>query len=286
MSDFPTLSHIAQNNGIRTSRVDDNLFMKQMPGKRSFSKQWATYDYSDTTWGMDINAQSSYFLAQLGLTKEQLNGKLMLDAGCGNGKMTHWFADAGAEVIGLDFSSSVERAYAFKDNPRVHFVQGSVLEPPFSGRLFDIVFSLGVLHHTPDTRRAFEAVAALVKPGGRLCVWLYHPTLKKRLLIDPARNVVSRLPLPLQELAVWSCYLLYLVGIEPVRRTLRGKGRRTRTERLVPIRDWITPRYAYHHTPEEVAGWFRTLGFEQIRETTRITNGFSMIGLAAGPETA
>lgn len=216
------------------------------------------------------------------MKKDDLKGKLMLDAGCGNGKITHWFAEAGAEVVGLDLSNSVERASAHHGDTRTHFVQGSVLEPPLKRSIFDIVFSSGVLHHTPDTRRSFESIAGSVKQGGTLCIWVYRPTLEKRLIIDPLRSVVSRLPTPFQNLAVWGCYLIRVIGFEPIRRWLRrGPHRRpTRTELLVPITDWLTPRYAYDHTPDEVAEWYRSLGFKGVKETTRIPNGFSMVGLA------
>ena len=62
----------------------------------------------------------------------------------------------GAEVVGIDLSVAVINARKItKDMPKVHIVQTDLFYPPFRKEIFDVVFSWGVLHHTPDPRRAF-----------------------------------------------------------------------------------------------------------------------------------
>src|SRR5436305_1158510 len=107
-----------------------------------------------------------------------LRGRTLLDAGCGNGELTRSMAEYGLEVVGMDFSRSVEGARRrlverlYEKTPpvahRVHYLQGNVLELPLLPASFDFVHSSGVLHHTPSTERAFRSVSRALKPGGLL----------------------------------------------------------------------------------------------------------------------
>src|SRR5260370_25848920 len=90
----------------------------------------------------------------------------MLDAGCGSGEKTQVLARLCAEqnVVGLDLGvESLEKATArFGDMPNLDYVQGNIMEPPFKERQFDSAMSIGVLHHTPNTRRAFAIFRRLL----------------------------------------------------------------------------------------------------------------------------
>ena len=94
-----------------------------------------------------------------------------MDAGCGNGQLSEEISRAGATVIAMDFSTSVFHAERNRKSSKVHFVQGDLQNPPFSFDAFDLIYSSGVLHHTPNTYRTFIEVAKLVKPEGRFYVW-------------------------------------------------------------------------------------------------------------------
>ena len=106
------------------------------------------------------------------------DGARCLDAGCGGGRGSVLMAECGAaEVVGVDLSErNVETCRARTarrglDNCR--FVQGSLLEVPFEDASFDVVWCNGVLHHTEDPDRALVELARLLRPGGRLWLYLY-----------------------------------------------------------------------------------------------------------------
>jgi SAM-dependent methyltransferase len=104
-------------------------------------------------------------------------GKLVLDAGCGFGRHAFFAARYGAEVVAMD-SSPEACASAFenlKDLSRAHVIQGDIHHPPLRRAQFDLVFSMGVLHHLPEPRQAFAALHEMVRPGGRLSLWVYGP---------------------------------------------------------------------------------------------------------------
>jgi SAM-dependent methyltransferase len=104
-------------------------------------------------------------------------GKLVLDAGCGFGRHAFFASRYGAEVIALDSSPDAVASAArnLEGNLRAHVVQGDLDRPPFKKSLFDLVYSLGVLHHVPNPHASFLSLHGLVKPNGRLATWVYGP---------------------------------------------------------------------------------------------------------------
>jgi SAM-dependent methyltransferase len=107
------------------------------------------------------------------------DGEWVLDGGCGRGDKTIEIARRypQAHVIGLDLTDTLGRsrksAIALQN---LHFIRGDLLNPPIRDAVLSKAMSWGVLHHTPDTRRAFHALARSITSSGDLTVWLYpHP---------------------------------------------------------------------------------------------------------------
>src|SRR5688572_16378795 len=102
----------------------------------------------------------------------------VLELGCGTGQMSLFLATAERTVIGADLTrASLELGAAAArrfDVKRVRFVETDLRSPGLRRGAFDVVYSSGVLHHTPEPRRAFAAMAQLVKPGGIVVVGLYN----------------------------------------------------------------------------------------------------------------
>jgi SAM-dependent methyltransferase len=175
----------------------------------------------------------------------------------------------GARVVGVDLSSAVEKAAALCAGwPETAIVQADLLDLPLAERAFDLVFSIGVLHHSPDPRRAFAQVAARVRPGGRLAVWLYGKnTWPQEGINSTLRAVTTRLPSRvLEPLCVG---LAALGGVPILNRTLNKvvnfSNHPDWTLRVCDTYDWYAPRYQSHHTVEELARWFVEEGFENLR---------------------
>ncbi len=161
----------------------------------SFGRQWNRYDVARP------EEDEATFRVKTGLDPHELAGRLVLDAGCGGGRYARLLGSHGARVLGVDLSAAVDKAATlcagFSD---VAIVQGDLLDLPVAEGVFDLVYSIGVLHHTPDPRRAFEQIARRVKPGGRLAVWLYRRnTLPQEWLNSGVRAVSTRLPAPVLE---------------------------------------------------------------------------------------
>jgi SAM-dependent methyltransferase len=147
-----------------------------------------------------------------------LSGLTVLDAGCGMGRHAVIAAAHGVgRLVGIDLGSAVDAAFAnTRHLPSVCIVQGDIYHPPVKDGAFDAAYSLGVLHHLPDPRRGFAALAPKVKPGGWFQVWLYGREGNRWLLLvlNPIRRITSRMPLGL---------LKILSGIVAVPVAIAGK---------------------------------------------------------------
>jgi SAM-dependent methyltransferase len=140
---------------------------------RSFAWEWKRWRRTQFDTADRHSAQSA-FLASTGRQPQDFAGKLVLDAGCGAGRYLDLLARAGTEVVGVDLSRAVEVARDnFRDYPNVHLVQADVAHPPFLPGSFDYLYSIGVLHRTPDPRRSFLRLIEAVKPGGEVALWVY-----------------------------------------------------------------------------------------------------------------
>ena len=156
----------------------------------SFGRQWNRYDVARS------EEDEATFLIKTGVLPAKLAGKLVLDGGCGGGRYSRLAGSHGARVLGVDLSTAVDKAASLCAGlPDVCIVQADLLDLPLADAVFDLVFSIGVLHHTPDPRRAFAQLARKVKPGGRLAVWLYRKnTPPQEWLNTGLRRVTTRLP--------------------------------------------------------------------------------------------
>jgi uncharacterized protein YbaR (Trm112 family) len=140
---------------------------------RSFSfewRQWRRTQFDNTS----RNDSLATFAASTGHNPGDFTEKAVLEAGCGAGRYMDLLARAGAEVIGIDLSQAIEVAQENLGHlPNCHFVQGDLMHPPFRFEVFDFIYSIGVLHHTPSTHKAFTGLVPFLKRGGEIAVWVY-----------------------------------------------------------------------------------------------------------------
>lgn len=108
---------------------------------------------------------------------ERYTDKRVLDVGCGNGYILSHFAQYGAHTTGIDLTARgvglSSRRFQL-ERLQGDFVQGNAEELPFETDCFDLVLSMGVLHHTPNTQRAVQEIYRVLRPGGLFLIMLYH----------------------------------------------------------------------------------------------------------------
>ena len=230
----------------------------------SFGRQWNRYDVARP------DEDEAVFRIKTGMNPRDLQGALVLDAGCGGGRYARLLGERGASVVGVDLSSAVEKAAQLcADLPNVQIARADLLDLPLAESCFDFVFSIGVLHHSPDARRAFAQIARRVKPGGQLAVWLYRKNrMVQEWLNRGLRALTTRLPARVLEPI---CAGMGALGSVPLLNKSLNKvanfsNHPDWTLRVCDNFDWYAPRFQTHHTTDELKRWFTEERFAALVE--------------------
>lgn len=231
------------------------------------------------------------------LEPEFFKGKRVLDAGCGTGRHARFAASYGAEqVVALDLSAAVETArenLALFDN--VDVVQGDLLRPPFptaaAGGGFDIVYSIGVLHHLPDPAAGFRSLVRFVRPGGAIVVWVYGHENNGfvRHVVEPLRRISTMIPPSALRVLAWPLAAAFHGVSGGVYRPLQG----TRISRSLPLNEYLASVAGFSFRQNyaivfdqlvaptamyirgaELARWFEDAGLDDIAITHRHRNSW------------
>src|SRR5688572_163481 len=160
----------------RDFQIKDRIprFVEDDQYARSFSIEWKRHATTQFDSVNNRTASEDKLRRFFPFPLESLRGKLVLDAGVGSGRLSEVLLKYGARVVGLDLSYAIETA---RDNlaayPDCALAQADILSLPLKDAVFDVVMCIGVLHHTPDPKRAFMELARRVRPGGTFGVNLY-----------------------------------------------------------------------------------------------------------------
>lgn len=244
----------------------------------SFGFQWQRYARTQLD---DENCRESEldFQKKTGFTPDQLRGKLVLDVGCGTGRYAEVATRWGARVVGIDLSAAAEVAARNLHEREFMALQADVFAMPFALESFDYIYSIGVLHHTPDCESAVKALPAYLKPGGSLGVWLYSSYNKWYRFSDIYRKVTTRLS-PQTLHSFLKVAVPVINGIDSGLRAFPVVGRPMsgivryvfpvnrnpqRSWRVLDTFDWYSPKYQSKHTYEQVFQWFEDCGMEDLR---------------------
>jgi SAM-dependent methyltransferase len=174
----------------------------------------------------------------------------IVEIGCGTGQMSLFLARADRIVIGADMTraslslaSSAARRFRLD---RVRFVETDLQRAGLKRGAFDVVYSSGVLHHTPDPRASFARLAELARPGGTIVLGVY--------------NAFARVPARLRRVAA-RLTRFRLVPFDPVLRERRHETSR----RDAWLRDQYQHPEEHSHTLAQVQRWFGENGIEYLR---------------------
>lgn len=171
--------YIMRNNILRQKNIySDN----QAQTKEAFAFKWSKQETYESEKFQDHARE--WLLKKYLDNNEQLlpnlipPGANLLDAGCGSGFSALLLFQKHinqAHYLGVDISAAVDVAKKRFEERDLHaeFLQSDLLNLPFSGPTFDIIFSEGVLHHTDSTQKALQYLTRLLLPGGKFLFYVY-----------------------------------------------------------------------------------------------------------------
>lgn len=245
---------------------------------KSFTLQWNTFTEVQLDSKTNYESSKDSFYKKTGIPIEDFKGKLVLDVGVGAGRYADLVTEWGANLVGIDLSQSVDAA---KKNllGKNNFlpIQADINDLPFENSTFDIIYSIGVLHHTPNTKDYFLKLVPLLKPGGTIAIWVY-PTEAIYIQRKKWIPIVNKIP--------YSAYYEWCKWFIPKMESYRGSNFFEYVKSVFPFSDQpygtqlnildtfdgFSPKFHHIHSPEEVYGWFVEAGLTDIFEPGWITS--------------
>jgi SAM-dependent methyltransferase len=254
-------------------------FVERAGYAESFGLQWTTFARVQLD-GARLQDSARRLRSETGLAPEDVRGKYVLEAGCGMGRFLDVVSRDGAQLaLGIDLSTAVDAAADnLGERPNVCIAQADLYELPLKRDSFDVVYSIGVLHHTPSAERAFKALVPFVKPGGLIAISVYAAVIKPG--VPWAVNVLRRRAwrmvtkrLPAAALLWWArtaVPVLWVIDRIPLVRYVRYLFP-VLIYRYYPLSwsvldtfDSYATSLESRHRPKEVFRWFRELGLTEI----------------------
>lgn len=279
---------------------DSGMFQKSPEEKSSLNLKHQTIKNFGYEWRTFHDYDLKNFETLLSpLSSSDFKNRRVLDAGCGAGRHTKQSVERGAQtVFGIDISYAVDAAYQnTKHIPNVCIVQGDLYHVPFMEKSFDIIYSLGVLHHLPEPVRGFKSLAPLLDEGGAVAFWVYSSQRKtSRRVIEAFRAITKHLPHPALKTVSFLCAVLdFFLFIKPYQLLSRNKTLESFLKTCVPSRvvdyarydfyvtyvDWIDRLVApvsHYHSLEELQQWFVDAGFTDFNVTPTEDWGWKGLG--------
>ncbi len=203
----------------------------------SFAYEWEKFGRAREEW------RHNFLEYMQPLDAGDFEGMLLLDVGTGSGRHSLEASRLGAQVVAVDAGDAIDVARSNLPAD-VLTIQADAEALPLAEHAFDMVMSIGVLHHLPDTERALAGLVRYVKPGGRIHVYLYwvppvgwHRAVLR--VVSALRQVTIRLPHPILHLL---CYPLSAALWTFVVLPSKALGRSETTRgllRYVPLQTYV-----------------------------------------------
>ena len=189
------------------------------------------------------------------------------------------------EIFGVDLSEAVDAAYLnTRKYSNIHILQADLMRLPFKRKAFDFIFGEGVLHHTPDTKKAFQTLLNFLSPEGEIAIYIYKKKGPIREFCDDYirhfttglsyrdcwefskkmtkfgkglsdLNIEFEIPedIPILEIKAGK-YNLQRFFYYHIFKCFWNDGFSFDENNLINF-DWYHPAYAWRHTSDELKGW-------------------------------
>jgi len=259
-------------------------FVEDQGDYESFGFQWnrwAKVQFEGFNVGRPMQGHTArMFKSITQFNDEEMEGRLVLDVGCGPGRFSDVCLNSGAKVISLDYSSAIDIAKGnFSNKNNILFLQADALNLPIKDNSVDLAFSIGVLHHTPEPERGVSQAFRVLKKGGVFAVAVYEKggyydfwivQFWRRLfkLLWPFFGAIPPL--------IYTYFIVYTLGtlaefskvmVRPFKLIFPFVFLPDKNWALLDTFDSITPSYQSAHTLDEVRKWFEGNNYIDIKQT-------------------
>ena len=248
-----------------------------------FGLEWTKHKKTqyDTYTGLKLSEQRFFEETKW---DRNLDGENILEVGSGSGRFTEQAAKTGAFIVSMDYSYSVDANHEMNGHKaNVFIVQADIYSMPFKKALFDKLFCMGVLQHTPDPYRAFMCLLPYVKDGGGLVIDVYKKTMSVYMAGKYYVRPLTRNIDPEKLYKLTKKYVDFMWPICSQIRRIPKVGRMINWALLVAdysnrglegqlLKKWayldtfdmLSPRYDYPQSIGTVRKWFQKAGLADV----------------------
>lgn len=251
----------------------------------NFGKQWNKFRLTQLDSYSRTSISADRFWKATGLSEDFCKGKVFLDAGCGAGRFAEVVLNAGGTVIALDFSSAVDAAMLnLKHFKNFHVIQADIYKIPLKSQSFDVVYSLGVLQHTPNVEAAFRSLPKFVSRSGILCTDFYWRRIRtlmhskylvrpltKRIdqiklfsFLEKYTHFILKISIFLSNIPLAGKFLMRLVPVANYSGVYPLSKEQLIEWALLDTFDMLAPQYDTPQTEKTIRKWMEEEGLESI----------------------
>ncbi|MDC1205110.1 methyltransferase domain-containing protein [Salibacteraceae bacterium] len=229
--------------------------------------------------GIDISGLQSYKEIGYEPNWSFLKDKVIVDAGAASGRFARLVAPHCKKLILLDIGNHLYKAQEeLRKYDHVHFVKCNLVKPPLMESSIDFIYSIGVLHHTPDPKQSFLSLASSIKEDGSFSLWVYPPEYWshpiKAFVSKLIRGILLQFPFTIQQKFIKNILLpigrfqMKIAKSKALKLLfaplfiLNIPRHENKDEMLATIIDYYTPQFIFTYTNNDISNWFTEAGLK------------------------
>lgn len=247
---------------------------------KNFGWQWnkwgkVQYESENKNSPMEGYTEDMFFKIT-NLEKKSIKNKVFLDLGCGSGRFVDIVNSCEGLIIALDYSSAIDVAKRNIQNENILFIQGDALNLPIKKEVVDFVYSVGVLHHTPNPKKGIEQTYRVLKNEGIFAISLYSEKSLYTFISVKIWRKIFKLFWPIfghlpafiysKFFGTLTYYIskIHIFLTYPIRIFFPTAVLPDVRWSVLDTFDKVTTSFQSGHTEKQVISWFESSGFKNI----------------------
>jgi len=207
---------------------------------------------------------------------EDFKNKIVLDCGCGDGLHINYIADTAKKIVGVDLNTKKIAERNTKKHSNVKIIEADLMKMNLHKK-FDIVYSIGVVHHTVNPKKTFENIKKHLKKNGRMIIWVYsyegnflNRTLleffKRKIFLKLNKNTLYFIGNIITGIVYIPVYTIYLLPLRflPFYKYFENWRKLSFKRNFINVFDKLNAPITHFIKREELEEWFNEKEFKNV----------------------